>query len=58
MHSNGEDEWVLPVTWIKTVSKGDAVWEKGMFANENSACKMRNTFTLGCLHDAFGIPED
>lgn len=57
-HDNGEPEWVLPVTWVETVSLDEAVWKKGMFANQNSACKLRNSFTLSELMDAFGVDED
>ncbi len=52
-HPNGEDEWLVPVTWIQTRSKSDAVWQKGMFANQNTAARLRNSFTLGILQGAF-----
>ena len=58
VHANEEDEWVLPVEWIKTIPRGEAVWQKGMFANQNSACKLRNEFTLDILRESFGIDED
>ena len=54
-HANGEDEWVLPVAWQETRSPAQAVWEKGMFANQNSACKLRNAFTLEILYRTFAI---
>lgn len=57
-HPNGEDEWVLPVEWTATLAKDAALWRKGMFANQNSAARLRNSFTLGLLHEAFpGIEE-
>src|SRR5665647_1894274 len=41
-----------------TVPKSQAVWQKGMFANQNSGARLRNSFTLGILHGAFpGIDE-
>ena len=46
---------MLPVAWHETRSPAQAVWEKGMFANQNSACKLRNAFTLEILYRAFGI---
>lgn len=54
---NGEDaeEYVVPVSWEKTRSREQAVWAKGMFANQNSACKLRNQFTLEHLTAAFGL---
>jgi hypothetical protein len=42
---------------LKTVAADKAVWEKGMFANQNSACKMRSTFTIERLVQNFGLDE-
>ncbi|PYE52010.1 DUF91 domain-containing protein [Deinococcus yavapaiensis] len=39
-------EWMVPVRWLDTRALEQAVWEKGLFANQNSACKLRNRFTL------------
>jgi hypothetical protein len=52
-YAEGDDEWVIPVHWDKTVTRDDAFWEKGMFANQNSACRLRNQFTLERLYAAF-----
>lgn len=48
-------EWVLPVRWIKTVDKSSALRGKGMFANQNSACKLRSKFTLEELAKFFDL---
>lgn len=48
-------EWVLPIRWIKTVDKSDALRGNGMFANQNSACKLRSKFTLGELAKFFEL---
>lgn len=53
-----DDEWVVPVTWIKTLTEQRAYREKGLFANQNSACKLRQEFTLERLTQHFGIDED
>ena len=50
-------EWVLPVRWTVSVPKDEAYWEKGMFANQNSACKLRQEFTLDRLAKHFGLEE-
>lgn len=50
-------EYIVPVEWERTVDRADAVWEKGYFANQNSACKLRNRFTLDGLYSAFGLVE-
>lgn len=55
----GEDmaEYVVPVRWEKTRPRTEAVREKGLFANQNSACPLRNRFTLTKLAEAFGLDE-
>ena len=51
-------EYVVPVRWIVANPKAAAYWEKGMFANQNSACKLRQEFTLGLLALHFGLDSD
>ena len=50
-------EWVVPVQWLTTVPATEAFWEKGMFANQNSACKLRQEFTLDRLAQHFRLGE-
>ena len=50
-------EYIVPVEWIETVDADDAVWRPGMFANQNSACKLRNQFTIDELAKAFYLPD-
>jgi hypothetical protein len=61
MGENADDpekaEYLVAVDWIRTVPVNQAVWEKGMFANQNSACRLRNRFTLDVLYDRFGLTE-
>lgn len=54
-HENGEDEWVVPVRWISTQPSDKPIWKTGMFANQNSAAKLRNRFTLEQLYAAFHL---
>ena len=56
---NGEDsrEYVVPVEWTTTRPRTAAFWVKGMFANQNSACKLRNRFTLDQLAEAFALKD-
>ena len=60
-HTAADDEdtaeYVVPVAWISTRPREEAVRQKGMFANQNSACKLRNRFTLDILYSAFGLDE-
>jgi hypothetical protein len=50
-------EYVVPVDWISTRTRDHAIRQKGLFANQNSACKLRNRFTLEFLYRAFGLDE-
>lgn len=49
------NEYVVPVTWIKTLPLSQAIHKKGLFGNQNSACKLRQQFTLDYLYKAFGL---
>jgi len=49
------DEYIAPVKWINTLARQDAIREKGLFANQHSACKLRNRFTLETLVQRFGL---
>lgn len=51
-------EWVIPVRWLVSRPEQEAYWETGMFANQNSACKLRQEFTLGRLAAHFRLDED
>lgn len=55
--SDEQAEWVIPVAWIDAKPRSAAFWEKGMFANQNSACKLRQEFTLERLAQHFGLDE-
>lgn len=50
-------EYLVRVQWIKTLPTNQGVWEKGMFANQNSACKLRSQFTIERLTDIFRLDE-
>lgn len=48
-------EYLVRITWEKTLPKEQAIWEKGMFANQNTVAKLRNKFTLDRLSERFGL---
>lgn len=48
-------EYLVRVEWIKTLDRQHAIKEKGLFANQNSACRLRNKFTLDTLVQRFGV---
>lgn len=54
-HGNGEPEWVVAVHWNAIRPRDLAFWKPGTFANQNSAARLRNKYTLDQLHDHFGI---
>ena len=45
----------MPVRWLRTVPQDEAVWERGLFANQNSACRMGSRFTVETLVDRFDL---
>ena len=55
--SDDDAEWVVPVEWLDARPQSQAFWEKGMFASQHSACKLRQEFTLERLADHFDIDE-
>lgn len=57
-HADDDVEWMVPIRWIHTVPQAAAYWEKGLFANQNSACKLRQEFTLDKLSRHFGVQSD
>jgi hypothetical protein len=50
-------EYAVKVKWIKTLSREEAIWQKGMFANQNTACKLKNRFTLDILIKEFNLED-
>lgn len=51
-------EYLVRVEWIDTSPREQAVWEKGMFANQNVVAKLRQPFTLQRLNEVFDLDED
>jgi hypothetical protein len=50
--------YLVRVEWIKAVPREDAYWEKGLFAIQHTACRMRNQFTIEKLTHHFGLTDD
>jgi hypothetical protein len=55
--AENNEEFIVPVEWITTVERSGAIWETGFFANQNSACKFRNRFTLDELARRFDLDD-
>jgi hypothetical protein len=48
---------IVGVEWLKTVPLEEAFWDNGLFANQNSACRLQSRFTIERLTQHFGIAE-
>jgi hypothetical protein len=48
-------EWVVPVRWIATRSRDEAIKDSDFFANQNSAARLTHGYTLNRLRDAFEL---
>lgn len=57
-HDNGAPEMLVPVEWLHAVDCTDALPSKGLFANQNSACKLKDQSTIEALYEFFGLKED
>jgi hypothetical protein len=51
-------EYVVPVKWIKTVPRESSFWEPNLFANQNTAARLRDTDTIARLEQHFGLTAD
>ena len=58
-HADDPDraEYLVRVEWLKEWPREAAFWEKGMFANQNTVCRLSNKFTLDRLVEHFGLTE-
>lgn len=58
-HANDPDlsEYVVRIKWETTKPVEEARWKKGMRANQNTAWKLRNKFTLNELLEFFKLEE-
>ena len=52
-----QSEYLVRVEWIKTFPTKEHYWVTGMYANQNSATKLRNRFTLDRLTEHFGLDD-
>lgn len=48
-------EMVVPVEWLGTRPIEEAVWEKGLFASQITACRLRDENTIKTVEAAFGL---
>lgn len=50
-------EWAVPVDWTAVVPREQGFWRAGMFANQNTAAKLRQQFTIEQVTQAFGLDD-
>ena len=50
-------EWAVPVDWTAVVPREQGFWRAGMFANQNTAAKLRQQFTIEQVTKAFGLDD-
>ncbi|MCM3658087.1 hypothetical protein M3147_12590 [Agromyces mediolanus] len=50
-------EWAVPIDWTHAVPREEAIWRNGMFANQNTAAKLRQKFTIEQVTEAFGLDD-
>lgn len=48
-------EYLVRVRWLDSRPREQAVWERGMFANQNVVAKLRQPFTLQRLAEVFDV---
>jgi hypothetical protein len=48
-------EYLVRVEWERTHTRDEAFWEQGLFANQNTAAKLRDTHTIKRLEEHFGL---
>jgi hypothetical protein len=48
-------EYVVRVRWVASVEREEAFWIPGLYANENSVTKLRDSWTLQRLREVFGV---
>ena len=52
-------EMVVPLKWLTdTRTVDEPIWEKGLFANQNVVCKLRNDRTIEIVASALGLDAE
>lgn len=54
-----EEEHIVGIEWIKSLSRDEAVWEKGLFSNQNVVASLeRQRNTISFLEKSFDVSFD
>jgi hypothetical protein len=61
MGKNSDDldlcEYLVRVEWVREVPRTEAYWERGLFANQHTACRLTNSFTIERLSQHFDLDD-
>jgi hypothetical protein len=55
MDDPDRSEYVVRVRWLAAWEREEAFWIPGLYANENSVTRLRDSWTLQRLCEAFGV---
>ncbi len=50
-------EWAVGINWLKTYPRDKAQYFKGLFANQNIVCKLRDQQTIDFLENRFDVRQ-
>lgn len=50
-------KWAVAIDWTHRVTKAEAFWRRGMFANQNTVTKLRQAFTIEQVTAKFGLDD-
>lgn len=53
-----ETEWVVPIAWLATRTREDAISFKGRYGNQNSATKLTDVLTRETVLEKLGITDE
>jgi hypothetical protein len=50
-------EYIIGIDWLDTRPLNEAVWEKGLYANQNTVTKLEYEYTRDRLYDVFDLNQ-
>lgn len=56
-HHDDMAEWVVPIEWQHAEPRERAFWKNGMYANQNTATRLRQQFTIDEVSAHFGLDD-
>jgi hypothetical protein len=56
--ADDETEWIVPVKWVKTLPREQAITFKGRYGNQNSATRLTHSLTRETVLEKLGITDE